>query len=57
MPSWVKNTSVYLEFQLIELFLLQEFLYTHESLIGYQIKFPNILLKNSFNFTGWTLNI
>ena len=43
MPSWVKNTSVYLEFQLMELFLLQEFLYAHESLIGYQIKFPNIL--------------
>ena len=43
MPSWVKNTSVYLEFQLIKLFLLQEFLYAHESLIGYQIKFPNIL--------------
>ena len=43
MPSWVISISVYLEFQLIELFLLQEFLYTHESLIGYQIKFPNIL--------------
>ena len=33
MLSWVKNTSVYLEFQLIELFLLQEFLYAHESLL------------------------
>ena len=43
MPSWVKNILVYLEFQLIELFLLQEFLYDHESLIGYQIKFSNIL--------------
>ena len=43
MPSWVKNTSVYLEFQLIDLFLLQEFLYAHESLTGHQIKFPNIL--------------
>ena len=43
MPNWVKNTSVYLEFQLIELFLLQDILYAHESLIGYQIKFPNIL--------------
>ena len=43
MPSWVKNTSVYLEFQLIELFLPQEFLYAHESLIDYQIIFPNIL--------------
>ena len=43
MPSWVKNTSVYLEFQLIELFLHQEFLYAYESLIGYHIKFPNIL--------------
>ena len=43
MPTWVKNTSVYLEFQLIRLFLLQEFLYARGSLIGYQIKFPNIL--------------
>ena len=43
MPSWVKNTSVYLEFQLIELFLLQEFLYVHENLIGYQIKLQIIL--------------
>ena len=32
MPSWVKNTSVYLEFQLIELFLLQKFLYAYERL-------------------------
>ena len=43
MPSWIKNTSVYLKFQLIELFLLQEFLYAQESLISYQIEFPNIL--------------
>ena len=43
MPSWIKSASVYLELQLIELFLLQEFLYAHESLISYQIKFPNIL--------------
>ena len=43
MPSWVKNTSVYSKFQLIELFLLQEFLYAQGSLIGYQTKFPNIL--------------
>ena len=38
MPSYVKSTSVYLEFQLIKLFFLLEFLYAHESLIDYQIK-------------------
>ena len=37
MPSWVKSISIYLKFQLIELFLFQGFVYVHESLINNQI--------------------